>query len=54
MVGCSCREWTLFQEHGFRAQTSGYPVVSWTCARQFDPDWLRWNWYYTLGDTDLV
>ncbi|MCA8949968.1 MAG: GNAT family N-acetyltransferase [Planctomycetes bacterium] len=50
----SCPEWHLLQEHGFRARPTGYPIVSWTCARRFDPEWLRWNWFYSLGDTDLV
>ena len=54
IVPDSCDEWAMFQALGMRAQTTHYPIVSWTCARRFDPEWLRWNWYYTLGDTDLV
>lgn len=54
IVPDSCAEWAMFQELGLRAQTTHYPFVSWTCARRFVPEWLRWNWYYTLGDTDLV
>jgi hypothetical protein len=54
VVPDSSVEWLQLQHMGFRARATHYPLVSWTCARRFDPDWLRWNWYYTLGDTDLV
>lgn len=54
IVPDTAADWTTLQDAGFRARTTHYPLVSWTCARRFDPDWLRWNWHYTLGDTDLV
>lgn len=47
-------DWIRFQEAGFRAAPTQYPFVARTCVRRFDPPWLRRNWYYTLGDTDLV
>ncbi len=47
-------DWITFQELGFRAAPTQYPVVARTCVRRYDPAWLRRHWYYTLGDTDLV
>ena len=43
-----------FQARGFLAHPTGYRTI----ARSFHPrtslDWLRWNWWYQLGDSDLV
>lgn len=43
-----------FQAHGFLAHPTAYRTV----ARSFHPrcglEWLRWNWWYQLGDSDLV
>jgi hypothetical protein len=47
--------WSVwFQEHGFLAHPTAYRTI----ARPFQPrlhhTWLRSNWYYQLGDSDLV
>ena len=43
-----------FQEHGFRVETTRYFLVGRGWTKPYDMLWLRANWYYTLGDTDLV
>jgi hypothetical protein len=46
-------EWLAFQEAGFRARDSSYFLVGRNYSKPYDMRWLRQNWYYTLGDTDL-
>jgi len=51
-------EWSAwfpwFQARGFLAVPTAYRTI----ARSFHPragvDWLRWNWWYQLGESDLV
>jgi len=47
-------EWLAFQERGFRARGTRYVLAGRTYAKRTSMAWLRRNWYYTLGDTDLV
>ena len=47
-------EWLAFQRAGFRARGTQYVLAGRSYARRIDFPWLRRNWYYTLGDTDLV
>ncbi len=46
-------EWLAFQEAGFRARDTSYFLVGRNYSKPYDMRWLRQNWYYTLGDTDL-
>ena len=46
--------WRMFQSVGFRAAPTPYAMVGREGARGYDMRWLNANWYYTLGDTDLV
>jgi hypothetical protein len=48
------REWSEFQEAGFRVAPTSYFLTSKTYFRGLDARWLERHWYYTLGDTDLV
>ncbi|MEX1025568.1 MAG: hypothetical protein WD226_10885 [Planctomycetota bacterium] len=47
-------EWLAFQLAGFRAEPSRFFLVGRQYTRKYDMRWLYRNWYYTLGDTDLV
>lgn len=47
-------EWDTFQNAGFRAAPTQYAIVGRECVPGLDMRFLRENWYYTLGDTDLV
>ena len=47
-------DWLAFQRAGFRVEPSRYFVVARHFPRKLTMSWLRKNWYYTLGDTDLV
>ena len=47
-------DWLAFQRAGFRVEPSRYFVVGRHFPRKLTMSWLRMNWYYTLGDTDLV
>jgi hypothetical protein len=49
----STPEWMAFQETGFRARDTSYFLVGRNYSKPHDMRWLRNNWYYTLGDTDL-
>ncbi len=49
----SCHEWLGFQEAGFRVRDTSYFLVGRNYSKRHDMRWLRNNWYYTLGDTDL-
>ncbi|MFT6362360.1 MAG: hypothetical protein ACJAZ8_000763 [Planctomycetota bacterium] len=49
----SCAEWLGFQEAGFRVRDTSYFLVGRNYSKRHDMRWLRNNWYYTLGDTDL-
>ena len=43
-----------FQEHGFLAHPTPYRTVARPFHRRFDLEWLRSNWWYQWGDSDLV
>lgn len=48
-------EWhRWFQEHGFLAQPTPYRTVARPFHPRFDVTWLRSNWWYQWGDSDLV
>ncbi len=47
-------DWLALQAAGFRAAPTRYFLTGRTFDRRYDMRWLRANWYYTLGDTDLV
>ncbi len=47
-------EWLALQDVGFRARDTVYFLVARNFVKQYDMRWLRRNWYYTLGNTDLV
>lgn len=51
-------EWSAwfhwFQEHGFLAQATPYRTIARPFHPRFDLNWLRSNWWYQLGDSDLV
>ena len=51
-------EWSAwhrwFQEHGFLAQPTPYRTVARPFHPRFDVTWLRSNWWYQWGDSDLV
>ncbi len=47
-------EWRSFQEAGFRVRPSRYFLIGRQYLRGYTVPWMRENWYYTLGDTDLV
>lgn len=44
----------ILQDYGFHVGPTQYFMVSRHFVKRYDPLWLRSNWYYTLGDTDLV
>ncbi len=50
----SCVEWLPLQHLGMRVEASSYFIVGREAGRGHDMRWLYHNWYYTLGDTDLV
>lgn len=43
-----------FQERGFLAQPTPYRTVARPFQPRFDVTWLRSNWWYQWGDSDLV
>jgi hypothetical protein len=51
-------EWSAwhrwFQERGFLAHPTPYRTVARPFHRRFDLHWLRSNWWYQWGDSDLV
>jgi hypothetical protein len=51
-------EWTPwfegFQERGWLVHPTDYVTVSMKHHPRYDAFWLRQNWWYQLGDTDLV
>jgi hypothetical protein len=47
-------EWIAFQLAGYRARPTRHFLVGRHYVRRYDMRWLYHNWYYTLGDTDLV
>ena len=47
-------EWRSFQLAGFRAAGSTYFIVGRSWLKRTKLRWLFENWFYTLGDTDLV
>jgi len=51
-------EWSAwhrwFQERGFLAHPTPYRTVARPFTRRFDLHWLRSNWWYQWGDSDLV
>ncbi len=47
-------EYLTLQRAGFRVRTTSYFLVGRPYGRRYDMRWLYENWYYTLGDTDLV
>lgn len=47
-------EWLALQEVGFRARDTVYFLAARNFVKRYDMRWLRRNWYYTLGNSDLV
>jgi hypothetical protein len=47
-------EWQSFQSMGFHAAGTMYFIVGRSWTKRFKLRWLFENWFYTLGDTDLV
>lgn len=47
-------EWLAFQRLGLRVHATRYFLVAWSFSGRHDLAWIRRNWYYTLGDTDLA
>ena len=47
-------EFQSFQRAGFRVGATRRTLVARSYRRDVSVDWLRANWYMTLGDTDLV
>ena len=47
-------EFSTFQRAGFRVSATRRTLVARSYRRDVSVDWLRANWYMTLGDTDLV
>jgi len=47
-------EFLGFQRAGFRVRPTGRTLVARSYRRDVSVDWLRANWFMTLGDTDLV
>lgn len=46
--------WLDFQSAGFRVRPLGYVLAARSYRRPIAAEWLRRNWWWTLGDTDLV
>ena len=44
----------FYQRAGFRVSATRRTLVARSYRRDVSVDWLRANWYMTLGDTDLV
>ena len=49
-----CAEWLPFQVAGFRVEPTRYFPVGRNYLPKYRMPWLHRNWYYTLGDSDLV
>jgi hypothetical protein len=47
-------EFAGFQRAGFRVRATKRTLVARSYRRDLSVDWLRGNWYMTLGDTDLA
>ncbi len=47
-------EWQAFQRAGFHAAGTMYFIVGRSWVKRTKLRWLFENWFYTLGDTDLV
>lgn len=47
-------EWEAFQRRGFHAAGTMYFIVGRSWVKRVKMRWLFENWYYTLGDTDIV
>jgi ribosomal protein S18 acetylase RimI-like enzyme len=54
LVPDTAPEWLAFQEAGFRARPSRYPMVARSYRRDLPLDDLRLGWWFTLADTDLA
>lgn len=50
----SAPEGILLQQWGFRVRPTDYFLVGRNYVKKFDMRWVYDNWYYSLGDTDLV
>lgn len=50
----TCPEWAAFQGAGFRVRPSEYYMVGRVYHGPWSMMWMYWNWYYCLGDLDIV
>ena len=50
----TAREWLEFQRAGFRVEPTTYFPVGRNYVPKYRMPWLYRNWYYTLGDSDIV
>ena len=50
----TARAWLDLQEAGFRVRPTGYLVAARVYDARYEERWLHRNFYYTLGDMDLI